>query len=222
MPREAVLIGATGLVGGMLLDHLLADPGIDAVTVLARRPIGTDHPKLRVIELDFRQMAKESGLFAATEAFCTLGTTRAKAGSAGAFEEVDRHFVREFAKVAQAEGATRFLLVSSVGADAQAANLYLRVKGTVEAEIDALGFAGFDIFRPSLLLGPRLERRPAEAMAQLAAPFLNLGLIGPLQRYRAIPAERVARAMARCAQQPPAGRRVHETASILELARLPG
>ena len=72
------------------------------------------------------------------------------------------------------------------------------MKGETEAALAVLGFETLAIFRPSLLLGPRVEVRRGErfmaAVMWLAEPLL----LGRLRKYRAIEAEVVARAMVRC------------------------
>ena len=67
-----------------------------------------------------------------------------------------------------ARGARQFLLVSSVGADPDSGMFYSRVKGEVETAIAAVGFRLVTIARPSLLLGPRTERRLAGGLVAAA------------------------------------------------------
>jgi uncharacterized protein YbjT (DUF2867 family) len=209
--RVAVLAGASGLVGAALLRLLLLDAAFERVIALARRPLPLAQPKLDVRIVDFPALPAIS----ATDAFCCLGTTIRKAGSQAAFRQVDHDHVVAFARAARDGGAAGFLLVSSVGADAQAGNFYLRVKGETEDSVAAIGFPGLDIMRPSLLLGPRPERRPTEALAQvlmlLANPLLPI-------KYRAIDHALVARAMLAAAHLPAEPRRVLHVADIRKLA----
>ena len=58
-------------------------------------------------------------------------------------------------EAARAAGATRFVVVSSVGASSNSKKFYLRTKGEMEEAVTDLGFASVDILQPSLLLGPR-------------------------------------------------------------------
>ena len=207
----AILAGASGFVGGRLLQHLLADPGCEGVIALGRRPLPFVHPKLETRIVDFAALVPVTG----DQAFCCLGTTIRTAGSQAAFRKVDHDHVLAFARASRDGGATRLHLVSAVGADARARNFYLRVKGETEASVAALGFAGLDIFRPSLLLGRRAEFRLGEAVARAILPWLNPILPA---KYRAIDRDMVARAMAAGAKQPPAPRRVHHYTEMLRLA----
>ncbi len=136
---------------------------------------------------------------------CALGTTIKQAGSQAAFAAVDRDAVVAFARHCLRSGATTFVMVSSVGADKDAKNFYLRVKGEAEAAVAALGFPRLVILRPSLLLGSRQESRPGEAVARAILPAINPLMAGPLRRYRAIDAAVVSTAMVAAAIDPTAG-----------------
>lgn len=198
-PRSALIVGSTGLVGGFLLDHLLDDDLYRQVHALVRRPLDRQHPKLQQVVVDFDQLDGHDGAFEVDDAFCCLGTTIKNAGSQEAFRRVDHDYVVEIARRARAAGAQRFLLVSSVGADASAGSFYLQVKGETEEAVGALGYPQLHIFHPSILTGPRQESRPAERLGILVSRLLSPLMLGPLRRYRPTPAEAVAAAMAEAA-----------------------
>lgn len=205
------MIGATGLIGRQLWPLLEAR---HELLVLGRRPSGARHEKLGAME-------EWPGLLAGERvevAVSTLGSTRKAAGSWAAFEAVDRHAVLAFARAAREAGARQFLLVSSSGANAESRNDYLRLKGEVEGAVAALGFARVDILRPGLLLGERDEGRVAEGIGKALAPVLNLLLQGPLDRYAAIDAGLVSRAMEMLAGREEPGRFVHGNREIRALA----
>lgn len=128
-------------------------------------------------------------------ALCCLGTTLAHAGSQQKFREVDVGYVRAFARAAQAAQAQRFVVLSSVGADPQARNFYLRTKGEMEQALETLGFVSLDILQPGLLLGWRREMRPLELASMALMPLVNPFLRGTRAAYRAIGARTVAAAM---------------------------
>jgi len=205
------------LVGRHLLDALLASPHYAGITAVVRRPFPRSDPRLDVRVVDFDQLAGAAPL-PSTDAFCALGTTIAAAGSRDAFAAVDLGHVTAFARFALAGGARRLVLVSSVGADPAAANFYLRVKGQAERAVAAIGFEALDIVRPGLLLGARGESRPAEALAQRVMPPIAFALIGPLRKYRPVPASIVAAAMIGTALAQHAGVRVLEYDLIRSMA----
>ncbi len=209
-----LLAGSTGLVGRKLLSVLL-DAG-QSITSVGRRPSGIEDDKLVEMRVDFAAMPP---LPAADTAICTLGTTMAQAGSEAAFRAVDHGAVMAFFSAARAAGVPHAIVITAIGSSVAARAFYSRVKGEAERDILALGFARVDIVRPGLILGPRPERRPAEALAQRAAPFLNPFFRGPLEPYGAIHADIIAAAIAALAGEPGAGRFVHTNRELRDLAK---
>jgi len=194
--RLALVAGASGLVGSKLLPRLLDASEYARVHVLTRRPLLIDNPRLanRVVRFDAPLEVQLQGL-RCQDAYCCLGTTLRAAGSRNAFRMVDHDVVLAFARFALAAGAERLVIVSSVGADPASKNFYLQVKGETERALQSLRFRALDILAPSLLLGARPLVRPLEAFAQGALWAINPLLMGSWERYRAIPADRVAAAM---------------------------
>jgi uncharacterized protein YbjT (DUF2867 family) len=194
-PRIALVAGASGLVGGYLTNALLDAPDYSRVFALTRRPLGREHPKLANRIVNFERMAEQVKGLAANDAYCAIGTTIAEAGSQEAFRNADVNAVLLFARAARAAGATRFVVVSSVGADSNSKKFYLRTKGEMEEAVADVGFVSVDILQPSLLLGPRKALRPLEITGRIFAPLINPLLTGSREAYRAISAETVGRAM---------------------------
>jgi len=207
--RRAWLAGATGVVGGYCLDALLADADCARVHAFVRRPLASSDAKLSAHIVDFDRLAEMPTPPPVDEAYCCLGTTMKQAGSREAFERVDYSYVLAFAELALLSGATQFLLVSAVGADAQSPFYYSRVKGRAEEAVQALGFRCVHIFRPSLLLGPREEERPLEALSKAIAPAFAPLMLGSLAIYRPVHARDVARRMVAVAAENRSGRHVH-------------
>lgn len=215
--KTALLAGATGLVGGHCLNELLTSPHYESVVSIGRRPLGRSHPKLREVTTDLHAVAPDL-IAGVDDVFCCLGTTIKKAGSRDAFRRVDFDMPLGLARAALAAGATRYCLVSSIGAGPRARTFYLRVKGEVEEELRDLGFRSLLMFRPSLLLGDRSEPRVGEHLAELALQVVNPLLRGGWRKYRGIEAAAVARAMVRLAEQGTEGRRVVESDEIARIA----
>ncbi|HVE51787.1 MAG TPA: NAD(P)H-binding protein [Ramlibacter sp.] len=193
--RTALVAGATGLVGGEILRALLADDGVAAVHVLARRPLAVRHPKLTLHTVDFAALP---ALPALDEAYLALGTTIKAAGSRPAFRAVDFDAGLAVARAARAAGARRLGLVSAMGADSQSALFYNRVKGELEEAIDRLGYEGIVVARPSLLLGDRMALGQPERTGEIIAARVGRW-IGPVlpSNLRPIRAADVARALLR-------------------------
>jgi uncharacterized protein YbjT (DUF2867 family) len=195
MSRQvALLAGGTGLVGGYLLTMLDEDSYFDEVRALVRRPSNLRGRKLSEHVVNFAEL-HEDDLSGVTHVFCALGTTMKKAGGESAFRRVDYEYPLNLARGAASYGASRFLLVSSVGASANAGAFYLRVKGELEAALRALPFEALYLFRPSILLGSRQEERPGERLGMAAARALEWAMVGSFRKYRPMPAAVLARAM---------------------------
>lgn len=207
--RHALLAGATGLVGRYLLLQLLADRGYARVTVLGRRALNLRHPKLTVRVLDFERLPDYKPLIGGDDLFCALGTTRARAGSRAEFEKVDYDYVQMLASLAELRGVRQLLLVSAIGASPRSPFFYNRVKGRLEETVGAMRFPAIHVFRPSLLLGPREERRRGEELAKRLAPWLTPLLPGRLRRYRPVHARDLAAAMIATAKREQPGFHIH-------------
>src|SRR5580658_1901566 len=192
MALEAVIAGATGLVGRASLRRLL--DRYDSVTALVRRPLKLTHPKLIERQIDFDRIGTIE-IPPAAHVYCALGTTIKVAGSEDAFRRVDYEYPRMFAERAAAAGQVRFMLVSSVGASAQSSTFYLRVKGQLEDAVRAMRLEEVHVFRPSVLVGDRYEKRPGERIGIAVGTGLSFLMRGSLRKYRPIPAATVAAAM---------------------------
>ncbi len=190
--RSALIAGATGAVGRHLLSKLLADDEYEAIHVLTRRPIAATESKLHVHEVDFDKLDQYAALFDVDDVFCCLGTTIKQEGSREAFRRVDHDYVVSLAQLASEAGASRFLMISAVGANSKSMFFYSRVKGDTERDVIDCGPATIHIVQPSLLMGERNEHRPGEAVSQKIMPFFSPLLAGPLGKYRPVQTEAVA------------------------------
>jgi uncharacterized protein YbjT (DUF2867 family) len=150
------------------------------------------------VVVDFSVLEEVTEDLVCDDAFCCLGSTIKQAGSPENFRAVDHAAVLAFAWAARRNGARRFFLVSSLGANASSRFFYNRVKGETEEALPVLGFQTLGIFRPSLLVGPRAEFRLGERLSAVIMWLAEPLLLGRLRPYRAIRAEVVARAMLRC------------------------
>lgn len=193
--KVALVAGASGLVGQQLVTVLCEAPEYGRVHAVTRRPLTRDHAKLANRVVSFANLEAQLRGVTCSEAYCCLGTTLRDAGSESAFRQVDHDLVLAFARAARAAQAQRFVLVSSVGADAASRALYLRVKAQTEAAVMTLGFPALDILQPSLLLGSRRGLRPRELVMQWTVPLIAPLMLGPLAQWRPIGAQAVARAM---------------------------
>lgn len=190
---KLLIAGATGLVGGHVLQLAANDARFEAIVAPTRRALAPQPvpAKLTNPTIDFSQLPDD--LFAGVEAVaCALGTTIKKAGSKERFREIDKDLVVSLAAAAHRAGVRRFAYVSSVGANPQSGTFYLRMKGETEAALDAIGFESLTLLRPSFLGGERGESRPLERVGLGLAKALSFAIP---KRYRVVSAESVARTL---------------------------
>jgi uncharacterized protein YbjT (DUF2867 family) len=208
--RTALIAGSTGLIGSQLLALILENPAYAKVTALTRVDL-PEHPKLTQIKVDFGHLGEKSLALKADDVFCCLGTTMAKAGSKENFYQVDFYFPFLLAKTTRSVGAKNFMLVSALGADKSSSIYYNQVKGEIEEAISSVPFDAVHIFRPSLLLGDRSEKRSTEDAAKFF--YRVFGFLIP-KKYKAIQSIKVARAMQHFAAEDKKGIFIHESASL--------
>lgn len=206
--KTVTLIGATGLIGGHILELLIADPYYDHIKVLTRRPLEAKSAKTEVIVLDFTDLeAYKAALEGSYAVFCSIGTTQKKVkGDLDAYRKIDFDIPVHAARFCKELGCQQFLLVSAVGADSNSGNFYLKLKGEVEDRLKAFGIPSVSIFRPSMLLGNRQEFRLAEKIGQ--AIMKPLSFLIP-SKYKAIEAVDVAIAMVNASKQQKEGFEVY-------------
>jgi len=190
--RTALLLGATGLTGSLLLNLLLQSEQYNKVIIYVRKPTNQIHPKLveQIINYDTIETTVE-----ADDVFCCLGTTIKIAKTKEAFEKVDLHYPLKIASLQHKAGSTQFLVVSAMGASATSSIFYSKTKGLMEAGLEAIGFESLFIFRPSFIMGTRKEERMGEkigiAISKLIAPLM----MGPLKNYQPVEASAIAVSM---------------------------
>jgi uncharacterized protein YbjT (DUF2867 family) len=132
-----------------------------------------------------------------------------QAGSKEAFYKVDYLYVVKLAALTAGNFAAQFLVVSAMGADPASRIYYNRVKGEMEQAVRQTPFRAIHIFRPSLLLGNRAEKRLGEQIGAVLLNVLRPLMVGPLRKYQPVEAATVARAMLRAAEEDGGGIRVH-------------
>lgn len=198
--KTAILIGATGLVGGQCLQMLLDSPDYRRVIAVSRRPVPIEHRKLQRIETAFEQLDTALAKVKADDVFCCLGTTIKEAGTKAEFHKVDYGYALSFAHRMRVNGAKHFLLVSALGASPKSLVFYSKVKGLLEKDVTDLGYDHLSIFRPSLLVGERANQRFGESLGIRLTDIINPFLLGPLKNMHSVNGKEVAAAMVACAQ----------------------
>jgi uncharacterized protein YbjT (DUF2867 family) len=216
--KTALIIGSTGLIGSQLLEILLKSAEYSAVTTFVKRDSGIEHPKLKQHLIDFDNPESYEKFVIGDDFFCTIGTTIKKAGSQEAFRTVDFGYPKTFASIAMQNNVKQFLIISSIGADANSGNFYLKTKGEIQDFLKSCTFEAVSVFQPSLLLGERKEFRLGEKIGAFFMNLFSFVFIGSIKKYKPIQSKAVAKAMFDVAQQKKSGFNICESDVIQEIA----
>lgn len=189
---KAIIIGATGAVGKDLLQQLLCDENYDSVVAFVRRDLGVIHDKLTVHTIDFEHVEQWQEIVRGDVLYSCLGTTLKQAGGKRPQWRVDYDYQLEFAKIAARNGVEHYALVSSMGANFNSMNFYMKMKGALEDAVRQLPFRHVVIVQP-----PSLIRKDSDRFGERVSVSILQGLnrIGILRGFRPIGTEVVARAM---------------------------
>ncbi|WP_223700549.1 oxidoreductase [Sutcliffiella deserti] len=193
--RTALILGASGLIGGYITKEILKNSDYNSLTSLVRRSPIKAHTKLNEIGIDFDHLSNYQDHFRVDEVFICLGTTRKKAGSKENFKKVDYEYVVEAAKIAKEQGVKRIAIVSAIGANANSSFFYNKIKGQMENAVTQINIPSTYFFRPSLLLGKREEFRIGEKTGEILEKLIQPALRGHLRKYHSIHASTVAKSM---------------------------
>ncbi|HEY5881570.1 MAG TPA: hypothetical protein VIU11_21860 [Nakamurella sp.] len=217
---NAVIFGATGMVGQAVLRTCLADPAVDRIVLVLRTPVPDTDPRIvQIIHRDFHDFSSLAGDLADLEVclFC-LGVT-----SAGKKEPEYRRVTFDItltaARVlADVNPGMVFEYVSGQGTDSSERGrvMWARVKGETENAVIALPLRGYGI-RPGFIrpmIGVRSKTR------FYAAAYRALGWLYPMLARVApnhvITSEELGRAMLAIAARRP-DERIFDTASMKAL-----
>ena len=190
--RTALIIGASGLTGRLLVQQLLINDHYAAVTIYVRKSLQINHPKLNELMIDFDTINTSVN---ADDIYCCLGTTIKIAKSKEAFEKVDRYYPVKIAQLQKNAGSKQFLVISAMGASATSSIFYSKTKGLMEDDLKKIGFDSLYILRPSFIKGERKEKRLGEKIGLFISTIIAPLFIGPLRNYAPVKASAIAACM---------------------------
>jgi uncharacterized protein YbjT (DUF2867 family) len=193
--KTAIVLGATGLTGGLLLDQLLKDERYEKVKVFTRRNLSFTHLKLVEFKVDLFRLTEQKNNFTGDEVFCCIGSTQKKTPNKEVYEKVDVGIPTQASVLAKENQINTFIMISALGADLESRFFYNQIKGRAEANVLGQEIEHTYILRPSLISGKRKEKRPFEFLWKQIMKIANFMMLGPLKKYRSISASTIANAM---------------------------
>ena len=200
MENVAVIIGATGAVGREILEEVLEKDFYKKVYVLGRSSITRleDNEKLEKIAVDFENLEFDINILNNADVFAALGTTIKIAKTKENQRKIDLDYTINFAKIC--EGRVRsFNVVSAVGANRKSKSFYSSLKGELEEQLQKMNLGILRIYRPSLLIAKRADKRMMEDFFIKISPMLKFILHGKFKKYSPIEVELLGKEMVRFA-----------------------
>jgi uncharacterized protein YbjT (DUF2867 family) len=191
---KAIVIGATGLVGNLILQEILNDKDFSEVRIFVRRPTGLIDPKLKEIVNPMKDIGSLSYEVLGDVLFNALGTTIKQAGSQEEQQRIDRDLPIAFARLASGNGVRIMVNISSVGANING-GFYLKTKAEMETGTEKFFPGKVFHFRPGFLVGKRKDFRLVEKIAFGIMKAIDPVLSGSYKKYRSMPADKLAKAM---------------------------
>ena len=195
MGKTAIILGATGLTGNLLLEKLIADKNYSKIKLFSRNSVDVSSGKIEEFIIDLLALKDSINDFVADEVFCCIGTTAAKTKDKKLYKAIDYGIPVTAAKIAKENDIATFIVMSSMGADANSSVFYNRTKGEMERDVLKQSIKNTYVLRPSLIGGNRNEFRLGEKIGKGIMRIFNPLLVGSLEKYKMIHPEKIANCM---------------------------
>lgn len=195
MNKTAIILGATGLTGSIVLDKLLNDERYQSIKVFGRNSVHKEHSKLQENICNLLKPETFKSSFYGDEVFCCIGTTASKTQNKSQYKKIDHGIPVSAAKLASQNGMKTLLVMSALGANENSSVFYNRIKGEMERDVLKESVEKTFLIQPALIGGERNEKRWGELIFKKIFSVFNFLLVGPLKKYRSIKPETIAQAM---------------------------
>ena len=193
--KTALLFGATGLVGGHVLNQLIQNNNYSKIKIFVRSSTQINNSKIEVIQTDFKNLENHREEIKGDDCFFCIGTTKKNSPDKNEYKRIELELPKQVAQIAKSNLINSFVFVSSGYADPKSSGDYLKFKGLVEEDLIRLNFPKLGIMRPSFLLGARQEKRVGEKIGIFIFKLLSPLFLGPLKKMKPIHSATVAKAM---------------------------
>ncbi|HEY4359805.1 MAG TPA: NAD(P)H-binding protein [Bryobacteraceae bacterium] len=154
---SAIVLGATGNVGGRIVQLLIKSPACKKVVAVTRRK--TDafaDPKVSEVVINMDRLQDEVAPHA-REVDIALVAFGVGKGSAKMPEEevrkIEITYPQAFCRAAKAGGARVCGIMTAAGADPESGMKYAKIIGEKENAVESVGFDFLGMYRPAVILG---------------------------------------------------------------------
>ncbi len=217
--KTALIFGSSGLVGSKLLELIINNNKYSRIKLFIRSEIYSSNSKIEIIKTDFNNLENYKESIIGDDCFFCIGTTRKNTPDKNEYIRIEYNLPLEVAKIAKKNLIKSFTYISSLGANPNAANLYLKNKGKTEEALKKLNFPKLSIIRPSILLGNRKENRIGEKIGIFIMKSFSPLFLGKMKKYKPIKVENVAKALINIAEND-YQKITFESDSIMEISNL--
>jgi len=195
MGKTAIILGATGLTGSILLQKLMDNERYTTIKLFSRKKVERLPSKVEQFVGDILELENFKKDFIADDVFCCIGTTAKKTPDKSLYKKIDFGIPVTAAKLSKENGIATFLVVSAIGANANSTIFYNKIKGEMEQAVLSTKIEKTHIFQPSIIGGNRQEQRIGEKIGLVVFKMLQPLFLGKLRKYRITEAEDIAQAM---------------------------
>lgn len=203
MGKTAIILGATGLTGNLLLQKLIDDTRYDSIKLFSRKKIEGLPSKVQQFIGNIIELENFKEDFTADEVFCCIGTTLKNSPDKNVYRSIDYGIPTKAAQLSKENNIEMFMVISALGANPDSALFYNKLKGEMEQKVLSFNIKNTFILQPSYIKGDRNENRPLERIYDVLFPLISVFLVGKLKKYKTIKATAIADAMYNLAELKP-------------------
>lgn len=190
--KTALIVGSSGLIGSELMKLLIDENYYQKIILWNRKAISFSNQKIEEVIVDFEKLS-ELKVESYTDIYCCVGSTIKKAKTWENYRKIDLDIPVGLADIAEKYDGNSLIVISSLGANKNSSNKYLRLKGEMEFEVAKRKVKSISILRPSILFGNRKEFRFGEKIGIFVMKLFSSFMIGTLRKYRGVEARDVAK-----------------------------
>ena len=199
MNKTAIILGASGLTGSIILEKLINDDRYTTIKLFSRKEIDNMPSKVNQYVGNLFELEKFKADFTGDEVYCCIGTTTKKTPDKAVYTAIDYGIPVSAAKLSKENGIHTFLVVSALGADAKSSIFYNKTKGIMERDVLVEKIQNTFILQPSIIQGQRNEQRIGEKIGLAVLKLVQPLFVGKLKKYRITEAEDIAQTMIKLA-----------------------
>ncbi|MCI2228528.1 NAD(P)H-binding protein [Polaribacter sp. MSW13] len=195
MKKTAIILGASGLTGGLVLQKLIEDERYDTIKLFSRSKMEGLPNKVKHFIGDLLELNQFKTDFTADEVYCCIGTTAKKTPDKTLYKKIDFGIPLAAAKLSKENNIPTFLVISAMGANKNSTVFYNKTKGEMEQKVLEQKIKKTWVLRPSLIGGERKESRRLEKIGLVIFKVIQPFFFGKLKKYKIVNAKNIAQAM---------------------------